>query len=382
MIKKLIPMFILILLSSCASLVGTGYEEPESALEGDALYAKRFHNKMNQLSQTLASNIKSQSKKAPMVVVTTFVPVGDYENPGVFGQLCAEQVLLGLSKYKFRVYDIRKTKEILLKESSGFFSVSNKVANVRANVRTDLVLVGSYAKVSGDLMVNAMLVRADNGEVVSSASEFLKIAGDEFLEPLVASLKGNVRQGKLAPGAKGTIEMREPVMSGDSTDRILSIKISKLARDVIRNLKSGTTERSIIVTTYVDLDHLNRTNSFGRYVTEKLMGELSNRGFGVIEVRVAKELLVSPNIGAIAMTRNMEDMLNKYKADAMIVGTYQKIDDVVKVHTRMIIADNQEIISVASTEIKSGKDDKFMQALFKNQLDLVSSKETIEGYSR
>lgn len=389
----ILSAFSVLVVASCASVDSSPQSYPPVAekarpvqkmVESKTLYAKSFHSKMKALASDLAKNLKRYKPSRTMVVVTTFVPVGKYETSEAFGQLCSEQMLISLSEINFRVYDMRKTKDILVRERNGFFSLSNRIKNLKSRIRTDLVLVGSYALVGGELMINAILERADNSEVVSSATQLIKIKGDTFLEPLVSPLSNvRARRGSFSSDEEGSITIREPALEKiDSSSKALPLKIEKLARDIVKNLKRGGTNRSIIITTCVDLDHLNRTNSFGRYVTEHLMGEFTKLGFSVIEVRAAKEIYVVPNIGEMVLTRNMEEMMNRYKADAMILGTYQKLENVVKVHTRMVEWKNQEVISSASMELKAESGDKFMEALFRNELDRISLKQNVEGYEK
>jgi len=113
---------------------------------------------------------------------------------------------------------------------------------------------------------------------------------------------------------------------------------------------------------------------------EQMMEKLSSKGFTVIEVRAAKELMVQPNLGEMALSRNAEEMMNKYQANAIVLGTYKKLGDTVTVHIRMVVADNQEVISVANMQVKIDKDDEFIKSLFDNELDRISLKSDAEGF--
>ncbi len=383
-IQLLLVALLVISVASCKSLdrsSGLGFNASGGS---EAVYAKRFHSTMDSMARQLADKFTDGEPSGTMVVVSTFVPVGGYEISEAFGQLAAERMIAGLSGTGFKVYDMRKAKGILVGEKQGFYSLSNKVRNISNNIRTDLVLAGSYALVGGELMINAMLIRADNSQVVSSATQMLNISDDTFLEPLVSPLLAiHLQSGKRASTGKGRLEIREALFERtDKSSKLLPLKVKRLARDMAANFEDDGSKKSVVITTYVDLDHLNRTNSFGRYVTEQLMEEFSKRGFRVVEVRAAKELFVSPNIGEMALTRNMEDMLNAYKADAIVLGTYQKIGNLVKVNTRMVVADNQEVVSVANMEIKADENDRFMQDLFKNQLEMISHKQSVEGFRK
>lgn len=376
--KKITPIILAFLLS----VAGTSYgAEPgdNGVAAGAGGYADLFKGRMRSMAQELTDKALGFEPKNTMVVVTTFVPVGEYDKADYFGKLCAEQMLVGLSEKEFRVYDMRKTKQILVKNREGFFSLSNRVEDLSPRFRTELILVGSYALVSSDLIINAMLIRADDGQVVSSATLAMGIADDEFLGPIVTPLL-ETGGGGITSG-RNSIKLREPIIEGvDSSSKQLNLKIDKLSHDIAKNISAGDHGRTLIVTTYVDLDDLDRTNGLGRYLTEYLMEELYKSGFRIVEVRTAKELNVSQFVGETALTRDTSEMMNKHRADAMVVGTYQKVDNIIRVSTRVVVAENQEVISVASTEIKVDPDDKFIQSLLSRELVRISSGENVEGY--
>lgn len=188
------------------------------------------------------------------------------------------------------------------------------------------------------------------------------------------------RQPKLATQME-SIKFREPMIKEiDTPAKTLYLKIDRLARNITDNSKDRGGKNRLLISTFVDLDRLYRTNTFGRYIAEQLMESLSARGFTVIEPRAAKELMVQPNIGEMALTRDSGEMMNKYQADAIILGTYKKLGNTVTVNARMVVAKNQKVVSVANMRIEIDEKDKFMRSMFKNELDRISLQGDIEGF--
>jgi len=373
---------------SCAS-VGNGLEQSAEVMEpipqvdrSKVLYAQNFNSKIKMMSEDLAKKLKNSFPEKTKVVITTFLPVGEFGKADVFGQLCAEQMQIGLAEQNFQVYDMRKTKHIFVRDDAGFFSLSNDIEAITIKIRADLILVGSYTLVGGDLLLNSMLLRADDGQVVSSASQMLRIADDEFLGPLVTPLiKTSYVEKKKRFDRKNSILLREPINErSDHASKQLSLNVEKLSYSIVKNISGGDTDKVVVVTTYVDLDNLNRTNSFGRYISENLIEELSKRGFRVVEVRVSKELMITPNIGSTFLSDEIEDIRKNYNADAVVVGTYRKIDDVVKVYTRLVVPESQEIVSVGSIELKADPANMFMKSLFEKDIARIGINQNVEGY--
>lgn len=349
---------------------------------GNAFYSTRFHNNMRSLAAELTAKLRGFKPERTKVVVTTFVPVGSYEKAESFGRLCAQQMVSGLSEHNFRVQEIKKMPQILVQDKNGFFVLSNKLEKIGKNIRTDLVLAGTYAMVRREVLISAVLMDADSGDIVSTGTLTLDLTNDTFLTPLIAPLISVIDGSKnRRGGTKNSLTIREPVREAtDATSKKLALKIDKLSRDISRNVQAKSGANVLIVSTFVDMDRLSSTNTFGRYIAEELMIKMSQRGFKVIEIRTAKELMIQPNIGEMALSRNAEEMMNSYEADAMVVGSYKKLDDTVVVHARMIVAENQEIISFGSMEIKADSNDKFMQAMFQNSLNRVGMRQNMEGF--
>ena len=380
--KKTIPLLLIFLavtlLSGCRSF---GFLVSET--ENKPVYAQRFNRVMEEMATELTEKLTGHLPAKTKVVVTTFVPIGQYEKAEAFGRLASEQLMMRLAEKNFMVLEIRKTPTILVRDENGFFAISERLKHINKNIDTDLLLVGTYALVRGELMINAMLIHAESSRVLSSATTTINITEDEFLGPLIRPLVFalNDRAGTPSGGTKESIFMREPIAElTDPPSKKLSLKIVKLSNDIIRNLTKGSRHRAIIVSTFVDQDRLYRTNSFGRYVTEQLMSELNNRGFAVIETRAARELMVQPNLGEMAITRETEELMNKYEADAIVLGTYKKAGDVMTVNARMVVSENQEVISVASLKLDVNPDDSFMKALLENELDRISMQSDVEGF--
>ncbi len=190
-----------------------------------------------------------------------------------------------------------------------------------------------------------------------------------------SKMPGSVGQ---APGVY-TEKAKERVVEGmhareiapDSVSSIvaLELKLERLSHDLARNAKGSNP--TMVVATFVDMDRLNRSGTFGRFVAENMMGRMAKLGFDVLEVRTAKRLMVQPNVGEHALTEEEDEMKNSYRADTVLLGTYKKTGDVVVVHARLVAHSTQKIISSAAMEMKVEKDDPFMQAMFDNAMDRV-----------
>lgn len=134
---------------------------------------------------------------------------------------------------------------------------------------------------------------------------------------------------------------------------ILNKQIKDLAKQISSNLKEYDKESSsIVVTNFVDIDNLSNTNSFGRYVTERLFHEFHQLGFRVFEMQQGKNIRMINLEGAFHLTRESRELLNSYRSDSIVVGTYSIADNEVILHARLLEHDTSRVISVGSISIK------------------------------
>ncbi|MFQ5431188.1 MAG: FlgO family outer membrane protein [Nitrospinota bacterium] len=143
----------------------------------------------------------------------------------------------------------------------------------------------------------------------------------------------------------------------------LNKHIDSVAKQLFDNLQGFSHETSpVVVTTIVELDSLGGTSQFGRYVSERLVYVLHNMGFQVFEIRQSKMIKVLKRKGEFHLTREASELLNRFRSDAVIVGTYLLVDEELSMQVRMLDRDSSRIISVASAEFKLG-DDPFLRRI-------------------
>ncbi|VAX15574.1 hypothetical protein MNBD_NITROSPINAE03-679 [hydrothermal vent metagenome] len=105
-------------------------------------------------------------------------------------------------------------------------------------------------------------------------------------------------------------------------------------------------EKTVAVTSFVDLDNLDSSSSFGRFVSERLSMEMHDLGFNVRELRQRKSIKFKRQEGEFGLTRQSADLMRKFQVDAVLAGTYLVVDSEVVVNARLIDVDSSRVISV------------------------------------
>ncbi|MCO6432303.1 MAG: hypothetical protein J5J00_15725 [Deltaproteobacteria bacterium] len=117
------------------------------------------------------------------------------------------------------------------------------------------------------------------------------------------------------------------------------------------NYYRGTSPGPIGVTTFVNLDDLYTTSSFGRMLSEQVMSELTMRGFDVIELRHADALQFLSAAGEFALSRDLGFVRRERELGGVVVGTYVASPLRVYVNARLLDPTSSRILTVGSVEM-------------------------------
>lgn len=113
----------------------------------------------------------------------------------------------------------------------------------------------------------------------------------------------------------------------------------------------GTNPGPLGVTTFVNVDDLYTTSTFGRMVGEQIMSELAMRGFDIVELRHSDALqFMAPN-GEFALSRDVASVRPARDLGGVVVGTYVVSPIRVYVNARLIDPASSIVLSAGSVEM-------------------------------
>jgi len=133
---------------------------------------------------------------------------------------------------------------------------------------------------------------------------------------------------------------RDAIEKIDEQIQVIAIELNHRIREFDPN------DKSLAVTTFVDLDNLSESSSFGRFLGEQLSTELHKLGFNIRELRQRKTIAILRDKGEFALTREASELMKKFQVDAVLAGTYMLVGDEVVVNARVIDVDSSRVISV------------------------------------
>ncbi len=121
--------------------------------------------------------------------------------------------------------------------------------------------------------------------------------------------------------------------------------------DQIDSYYRGTNPGPIGVTTFVNVDDLYTTSTFGRMLAEQLMSELSMRGYDVIELRHSDALQFMASAGEFALSRDIAVVRRERDIGGVVVGTYVVSPVRVYINSRLLDPSTSMVLSAGSVEM-------------------------------
>jgi TolB-like protein len=120
-----------------------------------------------------------------------------------------------------------------------------------------------------------------------------------------------------------------------------------IADRLISNLKQPINrEDSIIVATFVNINNLKKSSTFGRMIAEQVSSGLSQRGYKVKEIKLRQNtIFMEEGEGEFLLSRNLLDISKKHNASAVVVGTYGEAYNAMYVSARVINPSDSLIVS-------------------------------------
>ena len=164
----------------------------------------------------------------------------------------------------------------------------------------------------------------------------------------------------LAIAALATVTLASCVIDGQNNmipkgkDKFGAAHMVAVIRDQLRHPE--VVNQPVVVTTFVDLNNLNKSSIFGRVLAEEVLNELHHAGFTVSEIRKGKDIFIRQELGELILSRNAREVLGRSNARAILAGTYVATEKSIIVNARLIDINSPLILSSSSYTLKMNKD--------------------------
>ncbi len=138
----------------------------------------------------------------------------------------------------------------------------------------------------------------------------------------------------------------------------------KGAKDImtLQPRKNGVyPKQPILVTSFVNIDNLQQSSTFGRVIGEQIGSRIAQQGYKVIEMKMrTSNIFVQRQTGELVLSRELREISLQHDAYAVVVGTYGESKESVYVTAKLIRAKDSVILSSYDYWLPVGPDTKQM----------------------
>jgi TolB-like protein len=102
----------------------------------------------------------------------------------------------------------------------------------------------------------------------------------------------------------------------------------------------------VIVATFVNINNLRESSTFGRLAAENISSRLSQRGYKIIELRLrTNSIFMEEGKGELLLSRDLQSVSKKHNAAAVVVGTYGRANGLTYVSARIVNPSDSLVVS-------------------------------------
>jgi TolB-like protein len=120
-------------------------------------------------------------------------------------------------------------------------------------------------------------------------------------------------------------------------------------------------KQPILVTSFVNIDNLQESSTFGRVVGEQIGSRIAQYGYKMIEMKMRTgSIFVQEQTGELILSRQLRQISFQHDAYAIVVGTYAVSKGSVYVTAKLVRAKDSVILSSYDYWLPVGPDTKQM----------------------
>jgi len=129
----------------------------------------------------------------------------------------------------------------------------------------------------------------------------------------------------------------------------------------------------VFISTLVNNDNLKDSSSFGRSLQNAIAAEFVRQGFAVNEIKLRGNVSINAGEGEFMLSRDLMELKEKQRAQAVVVGTYTLSNRVMYLSIRLVKPGTGSILSVYEKRICLGADSLHMLGLQLPEKDGVAA---------
>lgn len=118
------------------------------------------------LAAQMMQNKKMDTNKP--VLITSFVRLDQFKKTTEFGRVISESLINELSNRGFNIIEYRGQMAVSINDEGEYF-ISRKPHELKGSIPNTYIVVGTYSRQAGRIMLNARVIDNITGKIISSA---------------------------------------------------------------------------------------------------------------------------------------------------------------------------------------------------------------------
>lgn len=104
------------------------------------------------------------------------------------------------------------------------------------------------------------------------------------------------------------------------------------------------TGEPLLVATLVSLDSLNESSRLGRLFSEQISSRITAHGHAVEELKLRENLFIQSE-GAMLLSREVRELTQAHRAQAVVVGTYATSRNMLYVNLKIVVPNGNIVVA-------------------------------------
>lgn len=132
----------------------------------------------------------------------------------------------------------------------------------------------------------------------------------------------------------------------------LSAEIDAAAKRLLSVNPSLPRYGPMIAATFVDINDLRVSSTFGRISAELFASALSQAGIHMREVKMRDSLFIEERLGELILSRDVRRLRDAYSANSILLGTYARGENRVYVSARVVRTRDSVVLATADFSLR------------------------------
>jgi len=198
---------------------------------------------------------------------------------------------------------------------------------------------------------------SDNPSQLSGHTKNLFFYLKFFGLPTFALLILLILLGACAPSYQQTKYPKKPFVSHlfDTEPYSSVLESSYLAADRLASAllhRHFSLNTPILAASFVSVDNLTESSTFGRIISEQISSRLAQHGFRIIEVKLRQgSVFIKKGEGEFMLSRELKDLGDSREIRAVLVGTYAVSEYFIFVSARIVLVEDSSVLTGYDYEV-------------------------------